>query len=42
MLKKLLLVVGVAAGAVAVKQKMQQQKSTKDLWAQAADQPKQG
>ena len=39
MIKKLILLAGVAAAAVIARQKLEQGKSEKDLWAQASDQP---
>jgi len=39
MLKKLAVLLAVAGAAVVAKQKLGQQKDTKDLWAQAADKP---
>ncbi len=40
MFKKLLALAIIAGAAVVVKQKLDQQGNTKDLWAQAVDQPK--
>lgn len=39
MLKKLLLVLGVAGAAVVAKQQLAKKNNSKDLWAQAADKP---
>jgi hypothetical protein len=39
MLKKLVVLLGLAGLAVAAKQKLAQKNDTKDLWAQAADKP---
>ena len=39
MLKKLVLLLGLAGAAVVAKQKLAQKNDTKDLWAQAADKP---
>ncbi|WP_446666536.1 DLW-39 family protein [Flexivirga sp. B27] len=39
MLKKLVVLLGLAGLAVAVKAKLDQNNDAKDLWAQAADKP---
>lgn len=39
-MKKLLLLIVTAVGAVAVQRKLKAQKAEKDLWAEATDSPK--
>lgn len=39
MLKKLVVLLGLAGVAFAVKQRLDQNNDAKDLWAQAADKP---
>ncbi len=42
MLKKIVVLAGAAAAAFAVKKKLDQDQASKNLWAQAADNPRAG
>lgn len=39
MVKKFIALIFIAVSAIAVQNRMKQQRKTKDLWSQAADQP---